>query len=220
MLENTNARLADAPLDSLVHGHATGIADEDILIGEGSPTQIDSRAKLAHDASVAFSRHSCDVCHKSILQQSGWLTQALFSTIFIRPISGHFSTIRSWTLGVGACRDRLRLALGLSAEFAQFHRVRIFSAHEACILAKRYAIVKSMHTINDGGPSKFTDSELLDWLDEQNGLRRYTGRCLFRLSTSGRGWRLCETSEIGASRSARGAIAAAMLRARAAQPKE
>jgi hypothetical protein len=38
------------------------------------------------------------------------------------------------------------------------------------------------------------DTERLDWLEAQNAKKNYTGRCNFRWSTTGRGWRLLETS--------------------------
>ena len=41
------------------------------------------------------------------------------------------------------------------------------------------------------------DSKRLDFLQTQNDKARYTGQCVFRLSTMGRGWRLHETSKIG-----------------------
>ena len=55
-----------------------------------------------------------------------------------------------------------------------------------------------------------SDTELLDFLEDQNGKSRYTGKCVFRLSTSGRGWRLHETSGAGALGSVRGAIKSAI----------
>lgn len=58
--------------------------------------------------------------------------------------------------------------------------------------------------------NKPTDTELLDWLESQNAKRSYSGRCMFRWSTTGRGWRLHETTESGASLSVRRAIAEAM----------
>lgn len=39
-----------------------------------------------------------------------------------------------------------------------------------------------------------TDTELLNWLEAQNAKALYTGKCLFRWSTTGRGWRLQETT--------------------------
>ena len=48
-----------------------------------------------------------------------------------------------------------------------------------------------------------TDTELLDALQALLEEKMYTGRCMLRMSTSGRGWRLLETSstveEFGAS---------------------
>ena len=40
---------------------------------------------------------------------------------------------------------------------------------------------------------KYTDKELLDFLEEENSLARYTGVCRFDVSEK-RGWRLYETS--------------------------
>lgn len=57
-----------------------------------------------------------------------------------------------------------------------------------------------------------TDTEILDWLEKQNALSRYTGKCVFRLSTTGRGWRLHETSLPSAEKSVRVALAKAMAR--------
>lgn len=51
-----------------------------------------------------------------------------------------------------------------------------------------------------------TDTELLDFLEELNQERRYTGLCLLRLSTTNRGWRLHETSQENAVSSVRQAI--------------
>ena len=53
---------------------------------------------------------------------------------------------------------------------------------------------------------EYTDSELLDWLQEQNDKATYTGKCVFRNSTTGRGWRLHETSAIWATKDVRYAI--------------
>ena len=39
------------------------------------------------------------------------------------------------------------------------------------------------------------DSERLDWLQKQLEKESYTGTCVFRWSTTGRGWRLHETSD-------------------------
>ena len=42
--------------------------------------------------------------------------------------------------------------------------------------------------------SRMTDTELLDVLQKLNDESRYTGLCVLRLSETGRGWRLHETS--------------------------
>lgn len=59
---------------------------------------------------------------------------------------------------------------------------------------------------------EITDTELLDWLEKQNKKSAYTGLCIFRWSTTGRGWRLHETSASGASTSVRHSIMLAMER--------
>jgi len=41
---------------------------------------------------------------------------------------------------------------------------------------------------------QYTDTELLDWIQKQNDKQTYTGKCIFRWSFNGRGWRLHETS--------------------------
>lgn len=55
---------------------------------------------------------------------------------------------------------------------------------------------------------ELTDTDLLNWLDRQTG--KYTGKVLFRWSTTGRGWRLHETSQKGAVTTVREAIVNAM----------
>lgn len=40
-----------------------------------------------------------------------------------------------------------------------------------------------------------TDKELLDFLDSLNSKSEYTGKCVLRMSATGRGWRLHETSD-------------------------
>ena len=56
-----------------------------------------------------------------------------------------------------------------------------------------------------------TDTAMLDWLQQQNDKAEYTGFCTFRASTTGRGWRMHETSSDGAHQSVRCAIYEAML---------
>lgn len=41
----------------------------------------------------------------------------------------------------------------------------------------------------------YTDTELLDFLQALNDRAEYTGKCICRESTTGRGWRLGETSK-------------------------
>ena len=55
-----------------------------------------------------------------------------------------------------------------------------------------------------------TDTEMLDWLEQQNAKAQYTGTCIFRWSVRGRGWRLHETIENGSHASVRDAIRHAM----------
>jgi len=50
------------------------------------------------------------------------------------------------------------------------------------------------------------DSARLDFLEQQNSLARYTGKCVFRLSVNRRGWRLHETSRLKGAGSVRQAI--------------
>ena len=57
---------------------------------------------------------------------------------------------------------------------------------------------------------KKSDTELLDFLQKKNNESNYTGLCIFRMSSTGRGWRLHETSKKGASTSVRVAISSAM----------
>ncbi len=51
-----------------------------------------------------------------------------------------------------------------------------------------------------------TDTERIDFLDRLNKLARYTGKCILRMSTTGRGWRLHETGDKNASPDVRTAI--------------
>ena len=51
-----------------------------------------------------------------------------------------------------------------------------------------------------------TDTELLNFLQKKNDESQYTGLCILRVSATGRGWRLHETSHSGGSSSVREAI--------------
>jgi len=66
---------------------------------------------------------------------------------------------------------------------------------------------------------EYTDKDMLDFLDSENKKKRYTGKCIFRQSSTGRGWRLHETSHIDACNSAREAISKEM-EGRGYKPKE
>lgn len=55
---------------------------------------------------------------------------------------------------------------------------------------------------------KYTDTELLDFLESLNEVRRYTGKCILRMSSTERGWRLHESSHPEAKATVREAIIA------------
>ncbi len=59
---------------------------------------------------------------------------------------------------------------------------------------------------------KYTDKQLLDFLQSKNDEKRYTGRCICRMSGTGRGWRIHETSGMGAKESVRESIIDAIKR--------
>lgn len=65
---------------------------------------------------------------------------------------------------------------------------------------------------NNKMTKEYTDTELLDWLEEQNGKKSYTGKCVFRWSTTRRGWRLHETTHSLAVDTVREAIIDAIER--------
>lgn len=65
-----------------------------------------------------------------------------------------------------------------------------------------------MAKIDDGGPAMPSDTELLDWL--QSATTGYGEGWVCRPSSTGRGWRLHETTGVACS-SVREAIAGAML---------
>ncbi len=56
-----------------------------------------------------------------------------------------------------------------------------------------------------------SDTEMLDWLEAQLQKGEYTGKCIFRWSSNGRGFRLHETRLGGAVASVREAIENAIL---------
>ncbi len=53
---------------------------------------------------------------------------------------------------------------------------------------------------------KFTDTELLDYLQQETDKENYTGKVICRHSTTGRGWRLHESSWLGTVNDVREAI--------------
>ena len=53
---------------------------------------------------------------------------------------------------------------------------------------------------------KFTDTELLNYLQQETEKEDYTGRVICRHSTTGRGWRLHESSWSGSVTNVREAI--------------
>lgn len=67
-------------------------------------------------------------------------------------------------------------------------------------------------TFTDQMDVETTDTTLINWLERQLAKRSYTGRCLFRWSTEGRGFRLHETSEDGAKPTVREALIDAIRR--------
>ena len=67
---------------------------------------------------------------------------------------------------------------------------------------------------------KYPDKQLLDFLQRMNDETAYTGKCLFRISNMGRGWRLYETSQLGAKRSVREVIADAIDKERGGEKLE
>ena len=60
--------------------------------------------------------------------------------------------------------------------------------------------------------AKYTDTELLDFLQRRIDKSTYTGKVILRMSTTSRGLRLHETFREGAVRDVREAIAQAMDR--------
>ena len=61
---------------------------------------------------------------------------------------------------------------------------------------------------------RFTDKELLDFLQAQNDKKIYTGKVIFRWSRQKHGWRLQETLRVGAKKDVREAIADAIKKSR------
>ena len=53
---------------------------------------------------------------------------------------------------------------------------------------------------------KYTDKEMLDFLQEELDKSEYTGKCIFRKLPSGRGWKLQESSWEGSASDVRQAI--------------
>ncbi len=53
---------------------------------------------------------------------------------------------------------------------------------------------------------EYTDTELLDYLQQETDKENYTGKVICRHSTTGRGWRLHETTWRGAVPTVREAI--------------
>ena len=57
-----------------------------------------------------------------------------------------------------------------------------------------------------------TDTDLINFLESKNKENKYTGRCIFRTSGTGRGWRLHETDAKFARTTVRKAITDAIIR--------
>jgi hypothetical protein len=53
---------------------------------------------------------------------------------------------------------------------------------------------------------KVTDKDRINFLQKLTDQKKYTGDVILRISTTGRGWRLHETSQLGATSSVREAI--------------
>jgi hypothetical protein len=66
----------------------------------------------------------------------------------------------------------------------------------------------------DEEKDRFTDKELLDFLQAQNDKEIYTGKVIFRWSRKKHGWRLQETSRTDARKDVREAIADAKRNSR------
>jgi hypothetical protein len=66
----------------------------------------------------------------------------------------------------------------------------------------------------DEEKDRFTDQELLDFLQAQNDKEIYTGKVIFRWSRKKHGWRLQETSRTDARKDVREAIADAIRNSR------
>jgi hypothetical protein len=64
---------------------------------------------------------------------------------------------------------------------------------------------------------EFTDTELLDFLQEQTNKAAYTGKVICRRSSTGRGWRLHESSLPHANGDVREAIMEYMEKVRATE---
>jgi len=58
----------------------------------------------------------------------------------------------------------------------------------------------------------YTDTDLINFLENKNKEKIYTGRCIFRISPTGRGWRLHETDIKDAKTSVREVIVDAMIK--------
>jgi len=58
----------------------------------------------------------------------------------------------------------------------------------------------------------YTDTDLINFLESKNEEKRYTGLCVFRMSSTGRGWRLHETTGKDAKNTVRQAILDAILK--------
>ena len=67
-----------------------------------------------------------------------------------------------------------------------------------------------MSNRGDEKQDKFTDKELVDFLQAQNDKEIYTGKVIFRWSRQKHGWRLQESSRTGAKKDVREAIADAL----------
>jgi hypothetical protein len=109
-----------------------------------------------------------------------------------------------------------RITIALEIEYDEditnqecvFEEVRSNIHHISVRMNPDYATIESVKTLPHP-----EDSSLIDFLEAQNAKALYTGKCKFRWSATGRGWRLHETNAKGAHNSVRQAIASGIKEA-------
>lgn len=131
----------------------------------------------------------------------------------VDPLSYSKAVLFSWR------GDRFRVSLGLNVEtvargFLGINGESILLQEllkQAWFGVLGETMADMEHDDDKPSPPMPSDKDMLDWLQEQNNKQQYTGRCLFRYSTTGRGWRLHETDQEGSFETVRAAIASAMF---------